>query len=70
MKISSMYEYDQKEDEVIGSHSNMQVILARGLFSNWKQPIYIGFDKKLTKALLHEVIIALHCINYDVVAYV
>lgn len=34
MKVASAYEYDQKEDEVVGPHSYMQVIMARGLFVN------------------------------------
>lgn len=69
MKVSSLYEYITK-DEVIGPHNFLQVIMARGLFSNWKQPIYIEFDKKTTRSLLDEAIIVLHNINYDVLACV
>uniref|UniRef100_A0A1Y1K3A3 Uncharacterized protein n=1 Tax=Photinus pyralis TaxID=7054 RepID=A0A1Y1K3A3_PHOPY len=59
IKISSLYEYDQKEDEILGKNSYMQVIMARGLFENWKQPIYIGFDQRVTKALLENTIHAI-----------
>lgn len=70
MKVDSLYEYDQKNDEVIGPHSYMQVVMARGLFKQWKQPLFIEFDKKITKDILDSIIIALHNINYEVVACV
>ncbi|KAB0805345.1 hypothetical protein PPYR_02315 [Photinus pyralis] len=70
VKISSQYEYDQKEEEVIGPFSYMQVVMARGLFDNWKQPVYIGFDQKMTKQLLHNIITHLHTIKYEVIACV
>lgn len=70
IKVSSLIEYDQKLDEIVGPHSYMQVIMARGLTSQWKQPIYIGFDTKMTKQLLEEVIVELNKINFDVVACV
>lgn len=44
--------------------------MARGLFANWKQPVYIGFDAKMTKELLENVITRLHHIKYNVVACV
>src|SRR5690606_5161653 len=52
MKVESVYEYDRKNDEVMGPYSYMQVVMARGLFESWKQPIYIGFDTQMTKEIL------------------
>ena len=69
-KVSYEYEYDQKEDEVIGPHNYMQVVMARGLFNNWNQPVYVGFDQKMTKTLLETIITTLHNVNYIVVACV
>lgn len=46
VKISTTMEYDVLRDEVVGPHSQMQVVMARGVASPWKQPIYIDFDKK------------------------
>lgn len=46
VKVSSVKEYDVLHDEVVGPHNQMQVIMARGLASQWKQPIYVDFDKK------------------------
>lgn len=68
MKVCSMYQYDQKE--VVGPHKYMQVIMARGLFDKWKQPVYIGFDKSMTKEILLATIAALYNNKYNVVACV
>lgn len=70
MKIKSQYEYDTKRDQVVGKHSQMQVVMARGLYANWKQPVYIGFDQKMTKSLLFDVIKSVHEAEYTVVATV
>ncbi|KAJ4425499.1 hypothetical protein ANN_27693 [Periplaneta americana] len=67
MKVDSLYEYDQKHDEVLGPHSYIQVIMARRHFSRWKQPIYLGFDSKMSKSL-HSVFKELYEINYNIVA--
>lgn len=68
MKVASLYEYHQKNDEIFGPYSYIQVVMARGLFTQWKQPVFIGFDTKITKQLLENVIVKLHNINYHVVA--
>lgn len=70
MKVKSVLEYDVSSDEIVGQHRYMQVIMAHGLFSNWKQPIYLGFDQKVTKEILFSVISELHKITYNVVACV
>lgn len=56
VKVSSVMEYDVLHVEVIGSHNQMQVIMPRGLASKWKQPIYVDFDKKITKDILLNII--------------
>jgi archaellum component FlaC len=68
MKVPYLYEYNQKDDAIMGPHHYMQVIMARGLFCKWKQPVFIGFDQKATRELLKNVIIYLHKINYNVVS--
>lgn len=70
MKVCSLYEYDRSEDEVVGPHSYMHVIMARGLFSKWKQVIYVDFDKKMCRNILDTVITKLQNIEYNVVAIV
>lgn len=70
MKITSLYEYDPEKDEVIGPFSYMQVVMARGLFSGWKQPVYINFDTKMTSDVLNLIVTELHNINFKVAACV
>ncbi|KFM77868.1 Transposable element P transposase, partial [Stegodyphus mimosarum] len=70
MKIKTTYEYDTKHDQIIGPYSQMQMLLARGLFNNWKQPLFVDFDRRMTNAILFSVISKLHQIGYKVVAVV
>uniref|UniRef100_A0A182XQ36 THAP-type domain-containing protein n=1 Tax=Anopheles quadriannulatus TaxID=34691 RepID=A0A182XQ36_ANOQN len=70
MKIEFTMEYDPASDEVIGPHNYIQVVMARGLFKNWKQPIYIGFDKKMCKATIISLIEKLSAIGVNVAAIV
>uniref|UniRef100_A0A2S2P2E1 THAP9-like helix-turn-helix domain-containing protein n=1 Tax=Schizaphis graminum TaxID=13262 RepID=A0A2S2P2E1_SCHGA len=37
-------EYEPQEQRILGPHNNVQVMCARGLFSQWKQPIFFDFD--------------------------
>jgi len=48
--------YDQSRDQFMGPHSTMNVMMARGLCSPWKQPIYADFDKALDKSTLLKII--------------
>lgn len=70
MKVEKIYEYDPKHDEVIGPYNNLQVVMARGLFGNWKQPIYMKFDTQVSTEILNNIITELHKINYTVVGMV
>ena len=44
--------YSRLHDRVYGPHKKLVVVMARGLFSNWKQPVYFGFDRLVTSDLL------------------
>jgi len=70
MKIATTMEYDQLKDEVVGPHSQMQVVMARGIASKWKQPIFVGFDIKMTKSLLFDIIHNLNDIGFKVICCV
>jgi Transposase protein len=70
IKLKSIYEYEVVSDKIVGPHSQLQVVMARGLFSKWKQPIFIGYDQKMTKEILLEIITQLSKIAYNVVACV
>ena len=42
--------------------------MARGLCKPWKQPIFVDFDKKMSKSVLDEILIELHNSGHIVVA--
>jgi Transposase protein len=44
--------------------------MARGLFSKWKTPVYVGFDTPMTSNLLKQLITVLHEASYEVVSCV
>lgn len=70
MKIKKSYDYDKKTDTMLPPANYVQVVMARGLFSNWKQPIFFDFDCQLTKSMLNFLIEKLEEIDFNVVAIV
>lgn len=52
VNIRSTLKYDVAEDQIVGRYNLMQACLVRSLFSTWKQPVYTGFDQKMTKISL------------------
>lgn len=70
VKISSTLEYDVLHDAFVGPHSQMQVVMARGIASQWKQPIFVDFDKKVTKDILFNIIEKLDEIGFKVICCV
>lgn len=70
MKCKERYEFNKTLDCVMGPNSQMQVAMVRGLFSKFKQPIFIDFDKKMSKDLLNLLINRLYAIGYNVVGIV
>lgn len=68
MKIKKAYEYDRNSDTLLKPANYVQVIMARGLFCNWKQPLFYDFDRNLDKSLLLEIIKKLSNIGFNVVA--
>uniref|UniRef100_A0A182I0K0 Uncharacterized protein n=1 Tax=Anopheles arabiensis TaxID=7173 RepID=A0A182I0K0_ANOAR len=68
MKVSRVLEYDPSADEIVGPFNYLQVVMMRGLFKQWKQPIFIGFDTKMTKDIIIEIISRLSEKDINVVA--
>ncbi|KAJ8893814.1 hypothetical protein PR048_006415 [Dryococelus australis] len=67
----SLYTREGGEGQrIVGSHNHIQVIMARGLRSSRKQPIFVDFDKEITVGILNSLIIALHEAGYQVVTCV
>ncbi|KAJ8865689.1 hypothetical protein PR048_033209 [Dryococelus australis] len=56
MQIDGRYCYDQTADQIPRPCKNVQVIMARGLASKWKRPIFYDFDTEVTRDLLFHVI--------------
>lgn len=70
VKISSTMEYDRLHDEVVGPHSQMQVVMARDIASKWKQPVFVDFDVEMTKTILFNIIDKLDYIGFKVICCV
>lgn len=56
MKIKKQYLYDKVNDETLKPANYVQVAMIRGLFGNWKQPIYFQFDCSMTKSILEKIV--------------
>lgn len=70
MNIDSRICYDSSKDKILGPHSNVQVVMAKGLVKYWKQPLYYDFDQQMTKELLFEIIAKLEEIGFKVLSIV
>ncbi len=70
MSIQKAVKFDQKEEKVYGPHGNVQVGMVRGVFSNFKQPIFYDFDREVDARLVHDVIAKLQKIGVDIVSIV
>ena len=60
--------YDSTEDKFIGPHSRANVMLLRGLFKNFKIPIWYKFDSVLKSDEFIEIITKIESAGYHVVA--
>ena len=59
--------YNATHDNVIGPHSNANVLMVRGLYAKYKIPIFAAFDKAMTKKDLFEAIEGLYKAGFHVV---
>lgn len=70
MHICGDFVYDSKEDKVLGGKGKTQVVMARGLFAPWKNPVFFDHNQPMTVSILSEVIDALHDAGFEVVSIV
>jgi len=70
MNIDSRLCFDKSEDKMYGPHSQPQVVMAQGLCSSWKQPIFFDFDVPMTGALLKYIIEELSIVGFVIVEVV
>ncbi|XP_071568401.1 uncharacterized protein [Temnothorax nylanderi] len=68
MALSDKVCFDSKLEKLVGPCSKVQVIMIRGLFGNWKQPIYYKFDQIMRKDILMTALTLLYTSGYEVVA--
>lgn len=68
--VSNRIDIDKKNEEKIGPHKTCQTVMARGLLSNWKQPIYYQFDQQMTPEIIKNIILELYTTGFTVVAIV
>jgi len=47
MYLSHQIDFDRNKEQVIGPHKTVQVVMARGLISKWKQPIFYKYDTQI-----------------------
>lgn len=60
IKVRKVYLYDKSNDETLKPYNYVQVVMLRGLFEAWKQPIFYDYDCKLTKQILFEILKFVH----------
>lgn len=66
--ISNKVDLERREQKIYGPHRTSQVVMARGLIGNWRQPIYYDFDQPMTTEILFEIMTQLQETGYTVVA--
>ena len=66
MSLHKSIQFDNAEEKTYGPHKQAQVIMIRGLFKNFKQPIFYDFDVNMTKILLFKGIKELDDIGFRV----
>lgn len=70
MSVAESYEYDLVNDVVKSPAKYVQFVMARGLRSSWKQPVFYSFGCQMTKELINDIIRQLSSAAFPVVALV
>lgn len=68
IKTAEVFQYDEELDAIVGPHKYITLIIARGLYRDWSQLVYLNMDSRVTKQNLNCVIEALHKIDFSVAA--
>lgn len=68
MYIANKVDLERREQKIYGPHKSCQFVMARGIFGNWKQPIFYEFSQRMTKSILFNIVRMLFEIGYIVVA--
>jgi len=68
MYISNDIAINRRDEQIVRLHKTTQVVMVRGLFSKWKQPMFYDYDRVMDKKLLDNIIIKLYESGFTVVA--
>ncbi|KAJ8884124.1 hypothetical protein PR048_015981 [Dryococelus australis] len=61
--------FNSVRGKLMGPHKAFQVVMAYGLFSTWRQPVYYDFDAPMTESRLKQKIISLESSGYPRLLY-
>lgn len=70
MKVMETYEHDSTDDIVRKPANYVQVVMARGLWKSWKQPVFFDYDCAMNKDILCSIVSQLSDAGYTVVGVV
>lgn len=66
--VSNDIAINRRDEQIVGPHKTTQVVMARGLFNKWKQPVFYEYDRPMDKDLLNNIIMKLYESGFTVVA--
>lgn len=66
MKLDTKYAYDKTSDKLYCGKKYVQVVTARGILGNWKQPVFYDYDRNMTKDILFEIIRSIEYFGFEV----
>ena len=70
MSIRKDIDYSRLLDRVFGPHTKMVVVMLRGLFNKWKQPVYFNFDTLINSDLFHNILDVVQSFGFTIRACV
>ena len=62
----NLMEIDMKAQKVYGPCNKVQMVVIRGLYQAWKQPIYYNFNESMKKPLLFKIIERMSSEGFDI----
>lgn len=68
MSISPEICIDKADEKVLGPHTKVQTVIARGLFNGWRQIVFYQYDTRMTEEILFNLIRRISNIGFRVVA--
>lgn len=70
MQLKKIYSYNDTTDTTIANNDYVQVVMLRGLVSEWQQPVFYSYDNKITPTILKAILKTIESCGYYVVAMI